>query len=250
MASQHLVEEVIPHFTQRLDTLVMLPYDSDSFTSAMHSAGINMRHLNLVATAAKLPHVRELCEVEMVARVCKHMLQTRLRGIIRRMLDFTLAASETAMADGSTKSGAATRHVAKSYVDAVECDHTVAAAALHVCHRGADALSCVCLGLVHVRVSNRYSLVLAKEMRIAVVEFFNLVLGFGNKSVAFWRDIVLPNVAAKFSGYAFAWTPRLLKMTAGGQSVTDSTSGGTVAFVLSFFFSFPFLFCFLFSLSF
>ena len=33
-----------------------------------------MRYLGRIANATKLPHVRELAEVEMIARVAKHVL--------------------------------------------------------------------------------------------------------------------------------------------------------------------------------
>ena len=72
----------------------------------------------------------------------------------------------------------------------------------------------------------RYALVLQKEMQLAVVQFFNNVLGFGNDSVRFWRDIVLPSVAAKFNGYAFAWTAKFVPRTAGGGPTTADPKTG------------------------
>lgn len=68
-------------------------------------------------------------------------------------------------------------------------------------------------------------------MQIAVVQFFNLVLGFGNASVRFWRDVILPNVAAKFHGYSFAWTPKFVPRTAGGAAAAaDPKTGGAYLF--------------------
>ena len=75
-----------------------------------------IRHLDSVAKSAALPHVVELAQTEMVARVCKHLLQRKLCAIIRRMLDFTLAASDTTSQAGAAVNAAATKHVAKSYV--------------------------------------------------------------------------------------------------------------------------------------
>ena len=75
-----------------------------------------IRHLDSVAKSAALPHVVELAQAEMVARVCKHLLQRKLCAIIRRMLDFTLAASDTTSQAGAAVNAAATKHVAKSYV--------------------------------------------------------------------------------------------------------------------------------------
>ena len=139
LASQHLLEEVIPAFGRRLDALELMPCDSSTFTRLLHDAGINVRHLDSLAKAVTLPHVVELVQVEMVARVCKHLLQRKLRGIIRRMLDFTLAASDTTSGAGAEVSAAATQHVAKSYVCVCVC----VCVCVYVC-----LLSTVCLPAV------------------------------------------------------------------------------------------------------
>lgn len=82
--------------------------------------------MNLVAQACVLPHVQELAEVEMVARVCKHLLSARLRCIVRRMLDFVVTAGASGVEDPS---GAAVIHMARSYALVVQRE--MQAATLH-----------------------------------------------------------------------------------------------------------------------
>lgn len=67
-ASNYLKKHVIAKLIDKLETLEYLPIDTVSMTSIFHNLGVNMRYLGYVASKAKLPHVRDHCVVEMVAR--------------------------------------------------------------------------------------------------------------------------------------------------------------------------------------
>ena len=69
LASQHLLEEVIPAFTQQLDSLALMPCDSLSFTRELHEAGINVSAVLVCLCAcvfvsqAPYPATRVLCGI-------------------------------------------------------------------------------------------------------------------------------------------------------------------------------------------
>ncbi len=60
-------------FTHKLDNLEICPIDSYSFREAFKLYGINICHLGLVAKATLVPHIRTICEQEMMARSIKNI---------------------------------------------------------------------------------------------------------------------------------------------------------------------------------
>ncbi len=59
----------------------MIPIDSISFSEILHSHGINVRHLGLICQQTGLPHVREICMIEMVARSAKKILKKQMTDL-------------------------------------------------------------------------------------------------------------------------------------------------------------------------
>ncbi|KAI5068426.1 hypothetical protein GOP47_0016771 [Adiantum capillus-veneris] len=83
-AGRYLLETVLPKFVQDLSSLEVSPMDGQTLTEALHAHGINMRYLGQVANLSKhLPHIWDLCVVEMVTRTAKHVL----KGILRATQD-------------------------------------------------------------------------------------------------------------------------------------------------------------------
>ncbi|EWC44027.1 TIF31-like protein [Drechslerella stenobrocha 248] len=86
-ACQHLVERVIPGVIDDLKKGdVGSPMDGYSLSRLMHKRGINIRYLGSIATLAasegpKLFAVKVLAEQEMIARACKHNLNSLLRDL-------------------------------------------------------------------------------------------------------------------------------------------------------------------------
>lgn len=59
-----------------LDSLIIIPIDSESLEEAFHVQGVNMRYLGAVTNMCKLPHVKDICITEMFARTLKRMFNT------------------------------------------------------------------------------------------------------------------------------------------------------------------------------
>ncbi len=70
-AGLHLRKVMIPLLVQKLDKLDIVPVDSISITQAFHTHGINMRYLGIVAQLTNIPHVKDICLIEMCARSSK-----------------------------------------------------------------------------------------------------------------------------------------------------------------------------------
>jgi protein TIF31 len=78
----YLKDIVVDAFIREAATLEVNPLDGQSLTEAMHEKGINMRYLGMIASEAekkKLPHLKLLCEQEMLTRVAKHEFSAMLR---------------------------------------------------------------------------------------------------------------------------------------------------------------------------
>jgi protein TIF31 len=78
------VDTVLPKLVVDLSSLEVSPMDGPTLTDALHAHGINVRYLGKVAKQTEnLPHVWDLCIVEMVIRSAKHIL----KGVLRETLD-------------------------------------------------------------------------------------------------------------------------------------------------------------------
>lgn len=62
--------------------MTFLPIDSESLGQLMHAHGINMRYLSYIAALSQIPHVREICVTEMLARTFKNILNLKMSELI------------------------------------------------------------------------------------------------------------------------------------------------------------------------
>ena len=76
-----IVDELKPDFQLKLkallmalDSLYLVPYNSETLKLCFHYYGINLHYLGTVASRTTVPHIRELCLIEMFARVCKKII--------------------------------------------------------------------------------------------------------------------------------------------------------------------------------
>ena len=81
-ASRYNRETWVPTFVNRLDALDIRTADSNAISGEMHKSGVNIRYLGQVANLSKIPFIREMACIEMVARTAKHFLQARLQTAI------------------------------------------------------------------------------------------------------------------------------------------------------------------------
>ncbi|OVA10333.1 Protein of unknown function DUF727 [Macleaya cordata] len=79
-AGSFLKDVVLPKFVQDLCTLEVSPMDGQTLIEALHAHGINVRYIGKVADMTKhLPHIWDLCAIEIVVRSAKHILKDVLR---------------------------------------------------------------------------------------------------------------------------------------------------------------------------
>ena len=57
-----------------LDSLYLIPYNSETLKMCFHYFGINLCYLGKVAERTTIPHIRELCLIDMFARVSKKII--------------------------------------------------------------------------------------------------------------------------------------------------------------------------------
>ncbi|EPS42807.1 hypothetical protein H072_3219 [Dactylellina haptotyla CBS 200.50] len=96
-ACQYLTEKVIPALIDDLKKGdVGSPMDGHSLSRLMHKRGINIRYLGSIATLAasegpKLFAVKVLAEQEMIARACKHHLNSLLRDLASPLVAYCIS---------------------------------------------------------------------------------------------------------------------------------------------------------------
>ena len=85
-AGNYLRTQVIPKLVKKLDSLEIIPIDSVSLSQALHSHGINIRFLGTICQQTNLPHVREICIIEMIARAAKKIFRKQLNDLIFNLI--------------------------------------------------------------------------------------------------------------------------------------------------------------------
>lgn len=65
-----------------LESLKLVAIGPESIIRIFHTYGINMRHLGKVANYTKLPHIKNLCISEMIARSTKKILRANIATYI------------------------------------------------------------------------------------------------------------------------------------------------------------------------
>ncbi len=101
-AARFLRENWIPSFVRSLDNCDIRPYDSLSITTELHKKGINIRYLGFICRSCTIPFIRTMASVEMIARVCKHLFQIKLRGAILHFRSVGATAIEDQMCTYTT----------------------------------------------------------------------------------------------------------------------------------------------------
>jgi hypothetical protein len=74
-ANRYLRATVLPNLVSMLDSLSIMPIDSESLELTFHSQGVNMRYLGAVAMMSIVPHVKDLCMTEMIARATRSIIK-------------------------------------------------------------------------------------------------------------------------------------------------------------------------------
>ena len=71
---KEVFEQKLNNLITALDSLYLIPYNSETLKLCFHHYGINLHYLGKVAENTTVPHIREICVIEMFARVCKKLI--------------------------------------------------------------------------------------------------------------------------------------------------------------------------------
>ncbi|CAD8086242.1 unnamed protein product [Paramecium primaurelia] len=85
--SKNFIRGYIQEFVNKIDQLEICPIDSYTLRESFRLFGINMRFLNLVALQTKIPHVQQLCEVEMMARSIKNIFNQQFTEFLQTITE-------------------------------------------------------------------------------------------------------------------------------------------------------------------
>ena len=66
--------EKFDNLLMAFDSLYLVPYNSETLKICFHYYGINLHYLGKIAERTSVPHIREICVIEMFARVCKKII--------------------------------------------------------------------------------------------------------------------------------------------------------------------------------
>lgn len=81
-ANKFLKSNVLRKLVKSLDKMEFLPLNSQGFGKIFHKFGANIRYLGEITQLTKLPHIKELCITEMIARASKKILSLVLSNMI------------------------------------------------------------------------------------------------------------------------------------------------------------------------
>jgi hypothetical protein len=59
---------------QRLDKMDTMPLSSEAISEAFHENGVNIRYIGYVSEYTKLPHIQDMCLIEMISRSSRRIL--------------------------------------------------------------------------------------------------------------------------------------------------------------------------------
>lgn len=81
-ASKQLKSKVIIDLVNMLDRMDITPIDSESMTLTMHTFGINIRYLSHICVLTEVPHIKDICVTEMLARTFKNIINRKLSQLL------------------------------------------------------------------------------------------------------------------------------------------------------------------------
>ncbi|EAR93017.2 tetratricopeptide repeat protein (macronuclear) [Tetrahymena thermophila SB210] len=164
-ASQYLRNEQILKLVQQFENLDILPLDSLSLSQAFHENGINMRYLGEVYNQSTLPHLKEICQVEIVARICKKIIRNKIfDSIIQKQEEVQKEFSRFEMSQNKSRLSNSSRITSKPFAS----------------------------DILNYQKELKYQFQLNVEQQIIenLLDFLNLLLGSGQETEFFWSSII------------------------------------------------------------
>jgi hypothetical protein len=222
-AARVLRTQRIPELVEMLDSLSIMPIDSKSMTEAMHAHGVNVRYLGLVAQQTALPHIKDICVVEIIARAAKKMLNQHLAEV---MFDYaeegkeekSVASDETFTHLGDYVKA---KHFEQNYEDGSKLHEE-----LSKLKSSEDATMTLFQSLPYRKramtkkitmalimpdqeqldsiqmldpVSPRSHIRIENALKECTIDFINLMFGAGDETDVFWESLLIPRAAQHFN---------------------------------------------------
>lgn len=219
-AGRYLKGPKIQEFLELLDSLSIMPIDSKSMTQAMHSHGINLRYLGIIAENTTLPHIRDIATVEIVARTAKHLLFQQIAELILETSGIPVVIPERRMTDIEEKSFShlmKARNSEANYLDETgdKLRQDIEKAASISFYQSspfrkraftkmiAESLQMPVQDSLQDMhkidpVSPRSHIRMDASIKECVVDYLNLVFGSGEESNMFWDNILLKKSSENF----------------------------------------------------
>ncbi|OMJ73494.1 hypothetical protein SteCoe_27794 [Stentor coeruleus] len=211
-ASLKVRTEKISEIIELLDSLTIMPIDSRSLTQALHANGINCRYLGLIVNRTALPHIKDLCLVEIVGRTCKRLLFQQLADL---MLENTESEENPLENTRKTNEDYASIKVIEGnyYIESEHEPPLVINSDLNLQSEDYRINSFLTRFKKQLRwptykelkekiktiQSPRQNLNMEGSLKECIVDYLNLVFGIGEESDIFWQEILIPKAAANFS---------------------------------------------------
>lgn len=133
---------------------------------------MNLRYLGWIASNTTLPHIKEICQIEMIARACKKILRFYLAELI---LNFDKEKNKN------------------TPIKTTETEKKTISNSKNISYLWSGTL----VGRMG-DISNANLEKMNEEITEIVVDFFNLILGAGPETDIFWQEILLAQINNDF----------------------------------------------------
>ena len=194
LASDYLKSKILNGFLKELKNpnIRNIPLSARSLRDSLHLNGINMRFLGDIASKSEdcLKFLKEICEIDMIARVLKEILCQKLNECFMKFekerfaytesANISLGNNLTSCSDVKSPAGKTQSFFSESVNEELNSENNINA-------------STYVLDL-----ETEFFLMLGEE----VIDLFNLLFGKGRESEIFWKEVLLKKILLKFD-YSF-----------------------------------------------
>ena len=186
-------------FISKLDSLEVFPVDSRSFTDALHSYGVNMRLMGVVAEQTEMPHIRELAVTEALGRTFKRLLFEELASLVVTYTEEGMVTDERGITENPRSGKEHPKALEGNYLDMQSSAPRKRATSRRMTSHIPmpelqEAERWASLDPVTVSPHSQ----LDSDLRSAIVDFLNLIFGVGDETDVFWKTIFIPQAVHRF----------------------------------------------------
>jgi len=93
-ANKFMKNNYIKNLICRLDKMDTMPLSSEAISDAFHENGVNLRYLGYITEYTKLPHIQDMCLVEMIARSSKKIVGKQIIDLIQNAGEMSIKIDE------------------------------------------------------------------------------------------------------------------------------------------------------------